>query len=100
MGGLLQNRDFARAVNDAQLVGESFPFSQRDYAILFFFCLVHYLDCLPKGDMAFIITSKDTVKQSRSRQEADVPGVQWRERAASCRHGLSKEDASCLSVGR
>jgi hypothetical protein len=64
VAGLLQNRDFARAVNDGQLVRESFPFSQCDYAILFFFCLVHYLDCLPKGYMTYIIIAKYTIKKT------------------------------------
>ena len=64
VAGLLQNRDFARAVNDGQLVRESFPFSQCDYAILFFFCLVHYLDCLPKRYMTYIIIAKYTIKKT------------------------------------
>jgi hypothetical protein len=63
VAGLLQNCDFARAVNDGQLVRESFPFSQCDYAILFFLCLVDYLNCLPERNMTLIITPKDTVKK-------------------------------------
>jgi hypothetical protein len=64
VAGLLQNCDFARAVNDRQFVRESFPLSQCDYAILFFLCLVHYLDCLPKGYMTELIIAKYTIKKS------------------------------------
>ena len=33
------------------------------YAILFFFCLVHYLDCLPAGNVLLISRSEDAVQE-------------------------------------
>ena len=62
--GLLQYRDLARAEDDCQLVRESFLFSHCDYAILFFFCFVHNLHCLPEGYMTVIIIPKDTIQKS------------------------------------
>jgi hypothetical protein len=50
--------------------------------------------------MALIFGSKYTVQKSRTRQEADVACVQGCERPAGGGHGLSKENASRLSIRR
>ena len=50
--------------HQCQIVGESFLLADGDYAILFFLCLVHDLNGLPKGYMSLIFTSKDTIQKA------------------------------------
>jgi len=88
--GLLQYRYLTSAEDDRQLVRKSFLLSHCDYTILFFFCLVHHLHCLPEGYMTIIILSEDTIKKPRASKESDVASVQGCEGTACGRYGLSK----------